>query len=77
MQKTTKTDEAIRIAKPARSYKKHYLVTLNPFYLLDCYGNLMERANCMICQNGMISQQSYQTGECKLEKKPQPVTKCR
>ena len=31
MKKTTKTDEAIRIAKPTRSYKKHYLVTLNPF----------------------------------------------
>ncbi len=29
--KTTKTDEAIRIAKQTRSYKKQYLVTLNPF----------------------------------------------
>ena len=70
MKKTTKNDEAIRIAKLARSYKKHYLVTLNPFYLLDCYGNLMERAKFMICPNGMISQQSYQIGECKLEKRP-------
>ena len=76
MKKTTKTDEAIRIAKPTRSYKKHYLVTLNPFYLLDCYGNLMKRESFMICQDEMIPQQSYQTGECKLEKRPQSVTKC-
>ena len=53
------------------------LVTLNPFYLLDCYGSLMKRASFMICQDEMIPQQSYQTGECKLEKRPQPVTKCR
>ena len=76
MKKTTKTDEAIRIAKPTRSYKKHYLVTLNPFYLLDCYGSLMERAKFMICPNGMISRQSYQMEECKPGKKPIPVPKC-
>ena len=60
--KTTNTDQAIRIAKQTRSYKKHYLVTLNPFYLLDCYENLMGHASFMIRRNGMIPPQSYQTG---------------